>query len=955
MTEPAGHPHPQTHGMNPELARMLDLRFFHDNGYTRKVCPTCKDAFWTTDAARTLCGDSNCVEYDFLGHPLTKKPLTVAQMREAFQSFFESKGHARVPRYPVVARWRDDIYLNIASIANFQPHTTAGDVPPPANPLVVSQPCIRLNDLANIGRSGRHFSCFEMMGHHAFNSKEWGEHYWTEECVAYGVEFLTKVLGLDGKRITFKEGTWNGGGNAGPAVEVFAGGLEVATLVFMCLEEIGLGPPVRPGEQTFAIKGETYRRMGLRIIDTGWGLERLAWASTGTPTAYDTVFPETIAHLRSLARAPIRDDEHARRIIAEHARVQGILNLDVGTKLDGLRAEVAKRLAGHGIKTDAKELGRIMEPIESLYALADHLRCLSFMVGDGIVPSNVKAGYLMRLVTRRALRFKEVLDIREPLGDLLAANMERMLAEFPEFKAAIPRAQEVMALETERYHETREKGLRLVQRTLQKKKSLTTDDLVEMYDTHGLGPNQVAEAAAQVGIHVEVPDDFDMVVAARHSKEKRHADAGGAGVPHDVPATDLVYYKDQDLRTFEAKVLWTGPAPKDSPGKAAVVLDRTCFFAETGGQPGDQGLLFAGGRAIRVLGTTKEGRHAVHHVADTIPTGAVVRGEVDWALRMDHTRSHTATHIMNQSVRRVLGPHSWQAGTQKYRDCARVDMTHFRRPTREELAQIERLANQVVLDGRPVTRTWFRRDEAEKTYGLTLLQGGIPKGRDVRVVKIGSAAGEPEGSFFDVEYCGGTHCHSTAEVGPVKLYRTERIQDGVERFEYAAGPYAVVRWEETDDTLRAAAEAMEVSPAEVPNAAKRFFAEWKEQRKQLDALNARLAELESKAAAGAAEQVNGVRLVVNVLPGSALQKTASELVAQPKTVALLGSSDGAVRLLFARSADVGADMGALLREVIPIVGGRGGGKPDFAQGGGTEAGKLKECLEAAKAKVRTLL
>jgi len=157
--------------MNPELAKMLDLRFFHENGYVRRICPTCKDAFWTTDDKRILCGDSNCVEYDFLGHPLTKKPLTVAQMRDAFQSFFESKGHTRVPRYPVVARWRDDIYLNIASIANFQPHTTSGEVPPPANPLVVSQPCIRLNDLANIGRSGRHFSTFEMMGHHTFNSK----------------------------------------------------------------------------------------------------------------------------------------------------------------------------------------------------------------------------------------------------------------------------------------------------------------------------------------------------------------------------------------------------------------------------------------------------------------------------------------------------------------------------------------------------------------------------------------------------------------------------------------------------------------------------------------------------------------------------------------------------------------------------------------------------------------
>ncbi len=930
--------------MDPVLAKMLDLKFFHDNGYQRRICPTCKDPFWATDHALELCGDSNCVEYDFLGNPLTTKPLSVAEMRNAFQAFFERKGHKRVPRNPVVARWRDDIYLNIASIANYQPHVTSGEVPPPANPLVVSQPCIRLNDLANIGRSGRHFSCFEMMGHHAFNSKAWGEKYWTEDCVAYGVEFLTKVLGLDGKRITFKEGTWNGGGNAGPCVEVFAGGLEVATLVFMCLEEHESG--------TYEIKGEKYRMMDLRIIDTGWGLERLAWASTGTPTAYDTVFPDAIRQVKALATKPIRDDEQARRIITEHARVQGILNLDVGQKLDGLREQVVQRLAKHGIQTTVQELNEVMAPVEAMYALCDHLRCLSFMTGDGIVPSNVKAGYLMRLVTRRAMRFMEVLGISKPLGELVAENLERMDKEFAGFKAAAPRAREMFALETERYHESHEKGLRLVQRMLQKTPNLTTEDLVELYDTHGLSPNVVAEAAASIGKTVHIPDDFDLIVAARHSKAVK---AKEKGLHLPVKATDLVYYRDQAKRSFTAKVLWSGSIE----GKPAVVLDQTCFFAETGGQPGDRGLLKSlDGHEVQVLTTTKDGQHAIHHTSGPLQVNAQVHGEVDWARRIDHTRSHTATHVMNQAVRRVLGSHSWQAGTQKYHDCARVDMTHFRRPTKDELHAIEALANQVVLDGRKVSRTWHHREDAEVRWGLQLLQGGIPKGRDVRVVMIHGPTGAPtmeEKDFFDVEYCGGTHCDSTAEIGPIKLYRTERIQDGVERFEYSAGLHAVHKWQEADATLALAGSVMDVSPAEVPNAAKRFFTEWKEQRKQLETLNARLAELETKSAGDKAQTVNGVRLIANVLPGSVLQKTATELVAQPKTVALLASTDGTVRLVFARSPDVAADMGVLLRDVIGIVGGKGGGRPDFAQGGGQDASKVKECLDAAKHVLENLL
>ncbi len=953
------HPHP-TSGMDPVLAKMLDLKFFHDNGWMRRICPTCKDPFWTLDAKTMLCGDSNCVEYDFIGKPLTTKPLSLAQMRQAFLKFFESKGHKIVPRYPVVARWRDDIYLNIASIANFQPHTTSGEVPPPANPLVVSQPCIRLNDLANIGRSGRHFSTFEMMGHHAFNSKSWGEKYWTEECLAYGVEFLTKVLGLDGMRITFKESTWNGGGNAGPCVEVFAGGLEVATLVFMCLEECD-PKTVHAGTQTYVIKGETYKMMELRIIDTGWGLERLAWASTGTPTAYDTVFPETLTHLKGLATVKVRDDESARRIIAEHARVQGVLNLDVGQKLDHLREQVVARLAAKGIQSTVQELQAIMAPVEAVYALADHLRCLSFMVGDGIVPSNVKAGYLMRLVFRRALRFKETLGIPQGLDDLLAWNLERMAAEFPEFKAAIPRAREIAKLETERAIESTERGLRLVERMLQKKRDLSTEDLVELYDTHGLGPNAVAEAAAKVGVKVEVPDDFDLVVAARHSKEKKGKEQG---LGLTVPPTELLYYKDQAKRSFSAKVLWSGRVD----GKPACVLDKTCFFAETGGQPGDHGKLTSlDGDEAKVTGTIKDGTHVVHLTSHLLPVNAQVHGEVDWGLRMDHTRSHTATHIMNQAVRRVLGPHSWQAGTQKYADCARVDMTHFRRPTREELTQVERLANQVVMDGRKVSRTWYKREEAEAKFGLTLLQGGIPKGRDVRVVMVHgrsaeggpaalAASGRPtpleERDFFDVEYCGGTHCETTAEVGPIKLYRTERVQDGVERFEYSAGLHAVAKWQGTDEVLRSAGEAMEVQPNEVPKAAARFFGEWKEQRKSIETMQARLAELEAKEAGDKAETANGVKLVVSILPGAALLKTATELVRQPKTVALLGSTDGAPRLVFARSPDVAVDMGALLKDAIAIIGGRGGGKPDFAQGGGQDASKVEGALAAALQRVK---
>lgn len=951
--EPSGEVAVRQPSVPPALAKMLDLAYFHKNGWKRRVCPTCGDAFWTADRERTLCGDSSCVEYDFIGNPLTSEPLTVAQMREAFLSFWEQKSHTRVPRNPVVARWRDDLYLNIASIANYQPHVTSGDVPPPANPLVVSQPCIRLNDLANIGRSGRHFACFEMMGHHAFNSSEWGRHYWTEECVAWGHRFLTETLGLDGVRITYKESMWYGGGNAGPCLEVFAGGLEVATLVFMCLEQIDEDQAVKlraERHDVFEVKGDPYRMMDLQIIDTGWGLERLAWASTGTPTAYDTVFPDTIAELRGRATVPIADDDRAKMLVAEHARVQGVLNLDIGTRLDKLRDEVVRRLAGRGVETDADELRSVMEPIESMYALADHLRCLSFMVGDGIVPSNVKAGYLMRLVFRRAIRFRERLGIADSLADLLADNMARMVDEFPEFEKAIERAREIGRLEEERYVESRDRGLRLVERTLAKRRSLSTEDLVELYDTHGLGPNTVAEAAARLGVTVDVPDTFDAIVAERHAREKT-AKEPSLGIPRELPLTRRIFYEEEGAQEekFDARVTWVG---RDGDHQI-VILDQTCFFHETGGQPGDQGILKRVSEdgeetVVRVFRTTKDHEHPVHHIEGELSVDDEVHGTVDWNLRMDHTRSHTATHIMNQSVRRVLGSHSWQAGTQKYADCARVDMTHFRRPTPEELHAIEHLANRIVMEDRRVTATWFRRDEAERKYGLTLLQGGIPKGRKVRVVAIEGR--DPE-SPWDVEYCGGTHCGATSEVGPIKLYRTERIQDGIERFEYAAGHHGVDRWQSDERLLREAAAELQVAPSELPAAARRFFAEWKEQRKLLDEVRQQLAGLRASAAAGEAETVAGVRIVVQAgLDAASLQKTAAELVSEPNTVALLAAvpDGGPVRLLFGRSSDIDLDMGAIVRDAAAALGGKGGGRPDFAQGAGPDGAKLGDAMQAAR-------
>src|SRR5271157_2405867 len=271
------------------LEEEYQLAYFKNQGFIRKICKSCGSAFWTRDSSREDCGDGPCVPYTFIGSPVFT-PHTIDEMREAFLSFFEKNGHTRIERYPVVARWRDDIYLTIASIADFQPFVTAGIVPPPANPLTISQPCIRLDDLDSVGRSGRHLTTFEMMAHHVFNTRS-KEIYWKDRTVQL-CDDLFLGLGMDPLAVTYKENPWAGGGNAGPSVECMVAGLELATLVFMDLKVTPGGP--------IQIKGESYSKMDNYIVDTGYGLERFVWASKGTPTIYDAIFPDLVRKVADL-------------------------------------------------------------------------------------------------------------------------------------------------------------------------------------------------------------------------------------------------------------------------------------------------------------------------------------------------------------------------------------------------------------------------------------------------------------------------------------------------------------------------------------------------------------------------------------------------------------------------------------------------------------------------------
>ncbi len=913
------------------------LDYFHKNGFVRKQCKKCKSYFWTRDADREICGDAPCVPYNFIGNPVFKQH-SLNEMREAYLSFFERHGHKRVNRYPVVARWRDDIYLTIASIADFQPWVTSGKIPPPANPLTISQPCIRLDDLDSVGRSGRHLTTFEMMAHHVFNYPG-KEIYWKDRTVEL-CSLLLQELGAKLEEVTFKENPWMGGGNAGPAVEVLVRGLEVATLVFMNL--------VADKNGDIELKGERYKKMDLYIVDTGYGLERFVWGSNGAPTIYDAIFPEVVNELTALAgiEHSIKDPEYS-NILAMNAKLAGYMDVSSKANLMLLRKQIASE-----INLDVDKLNKILEPVEAVYAIADHSRCLAFMLGDGIIPSNVKAGYLARLVIRRMLRLMHSLQLKQKLSEIVRIQIEKHVSKsYPEYLKKIDTITEILDLEEEKYAETIARGTRLVERTAQYHKArnekIPLDELIQLYDTHGIPPEIARSISNEIGVEVDLPDNFYSIVAKSHSKLVKEEEEGEA-VYRDriktLPPTKQLYYEQPFNKRFKAKVL--------DVFNDYIVLDQTLFYPEGGGQLADTGFIKIGRVRKEVIDVQMQDGVILHKVAGSgeIKVGDEVVGIIDYQRRLAHAKHHSATHIVALSARKILGEHIWQAGAQKETDKARLDLSHYKRITDEELREIEMLANKIVMKNARIKIFWMDRNEAERRFGFTLYQGGVPTGDKIRVVKVDE----------DVEACGGTHCKSTGMIGPIKILRTERVQDGVERLEFAAGEAAIAKNLEREELLMRSSEILRVPPAQLPDTVQRFFEEWKRQRKEIEALKEKLAELQAKGLLESAETISGIKVIVSKISDADIEtliKIAAAL-SRSDAVALLASISNGVKIVSIageKAIEIGLTADAIASEASKAVGGGGGGEPHLAQGGGPKSEYIDEALRVGMELIKARL
>ncbi|MGI0057667.1 MAG: alanine--tRNA ligase [Nitrosarchaeum sp.] len=872
--------------------RYYKVKLFEEQGFVRKSCLKCKRFFWTLDSGRELCPDDADDTYSFIGDPPTTKRFDYTQAWKEVESFFVKNGHTSVSRYPVVCRWRDDLYFTIASIVDFQRIMGSKVIFEfPANPLVVPQTCLRFKDLENVGVTGRHFSSFCMIGQHSIPNSEG---YWKDECVDLDFRLVTQQFGIKKEEVVFVEDVWAGGGSFGPSLEYFVRGLELGNAVFT------------------EFQGELGKHTTLeqRIIDMGAGLERFAWITMGTPTAYDCCFGPINQKLFEKIGID-SDSEILRKYFTEIAKA-----LEEFEDLNDVRRHAIKKtgLTDH-------QLNKMIIPLEGMYLIADHLRTLIFAITDGALPSNVGGGYNLRMMLRRINGTISRLNLKLDIDELIDAHIDYLKDTYPELDDKRDDVKQILKIESQRYQESKGQMKKKADR-IREKGIPSVDELITLYESDGITPEYLKE----VNAISEIPSSFYSKLSDLHQSEKKKEIKK---LPLDeLPETETLFYKDDPME-FEAKVI--------KVYDDQVVLDRTSFYARGGGQEPDHGTI----AEFNVVNVDKHANIIVHKLEGGIPKeGEIVSCKVDAIRRANITKNHTSTHIINASSRGVLGSWIWQHSAFKEDDHARLDITHHSSLTDEQVKQIEDAANKMVKENLPVNIEYFDRGTAEQKYGFRIYQGGVVPVKSVRIVSIADK---------DIEACGGTHVKKTGDIELIKITKTKRIQDGVVRLEFVSGPTAFeyVKQQEIETKQKAREDAQ-----------KEELEEQREENKQK--AREKIPSILEKILDGQSIELDEIQIKGNLCFTASQNydeyfhlNFGKKLVSRNVKAAFCGifESGPTIRIIVYAGEQSGVNAGSIAKEISAILGGSGGGDTKFAQGGGKDKSKKDEAIGKAKSMI----
>ena len=872
--------------------KYYNVKLFQEQGFVRKSCSKCGRFFWTLDADRTLCPDDGTDTYSFIGEPPTSKRFDYTQSWKQVEEFFVKNNHTSVSRYPVVCRWRDDLYFTIASIVDFQRIMGSKVVFEfPANPLVVPQTCLRFKDLENVGVTGRHFSSFCMIGQHSVPNNQG---YWKDECVDLDYRLLTDQFGIKKEEVVFVEDVWAGGGSFGPSLEYFVRGLELGNAVFTEFQgELG-----------------QHTTLDQRVIDMGAGLERFAWITMGTPTAYDCCFGPINEKLFNKIGID-SDSEILRKYFTEIAK-----EIDHYDDLNEVR-----RLAIKNAGITDSQLTKMITPMEGMYLIADHLRTLIFAITDGALPSNVGGGYNLRMMLRRINATVGKLNLKLDIDDLIDTHIDYLKDTYPELNEKREDVKQILKIESARYEESKVHMKKKAEK-IREKGTPTVDELITFYESDGITPEYLKEVDAIS----EVPSSFYSKLSDLHQSEKKKAITE---LPLEkLPETETLFYKDDPME-FEAKVI--------KVFDDQVVLDKTSFYARGGGQEPDHGSI----AGFEVVDVDKHADIIVHKLKGGIPNeGDTVQCKVDATRRSNITKNHTSTHIINTSARSVLGSWVWQHSAFKDDDHARLDITHHSSLNDQQVKQIEDAANKMIKENYPVKIEYFDRGTAEQQYGFRIYQGGVVPVKSVRIVSIEDK---------DIEACGGTHVKNTGDIELIKITKTKRIQDGVVRLEFVSGPNAFdyVK-EQEEESKKKEQQAIEKQQLE------------KQREENKDKAREKIPVFIEKILAGESLDSEGINSKGKLCFTSSdnyddyfNQNFGKKLVAKDDTAAFCGIFEAGptIRVMIFAGEKSGVNAGEIAKEIASILGGYGGGDAKFAQGGGKDTSKKDEAIQKAKSMI----
>lgn len=874
------------------------------------------------------------------------KYLGVNEIREEFLKFFESKDHLRLPSFPLVPRNDNSLLLINSGMAPMKAYFTGQEIPP-SKRVTTCQKCIRTGDIDNVGKTARHGTFFEMLGDFSFGD------YFKNEIVPWSWEFVTKVLeipedrlyvtiyeeddetgkiwhdvvGLPWDRIVKlgkEDNFWeHGTGPCGPCTEIYYDrgpeyGCDSPTCGVGCDCDRYMEFWNLVLTQFNAEEDGTYTELAMKNVDTGMGLERMATIMQGVDSIFDV---DTVKSIRDA--------------VCAKANVE----------------------YGKDHKTDV-----------SVRVITDHIRSVTMMTADGVLPSNEGRGYVLRRLLRRAARHGKLLGIE---GEFLAELSKSVIAcsgeAYPELVEKQDYIFKILSIEENSFYKTIDKGMEILKADMEEMKAagekvMSGEKSFRLYDTYGFPVDLTKEILAEEGMEID-EDAFTAEMKAqkeraRSARAKSNYMGAAETVYNELPVeleTAFAGYDVYDVANAKIVALVANEAVAETAqagDTVAVFLDRTPFYAESGGQVGDQGIIKTETGVVKVSNCVKVVGGKIAHMGEVteglVQVGEMACASIDVELRMASSRNHSATHLLHKALRTVLGTHVEQAGSYVSAERLRFDFTHFAAMTADEIKEVERLVNDAIFASYDVNTDEMSIDEARNRGAMALF--GEKYGEVVRVVDMGG---------YSIELCGGAHLKNTAQVGSFKILSENGVAAGVRRIEAVTGKEALKHYQAQEDEIKEICRLVKSTPDKLLSRLEQLLAEQKETAKELEKLKAKMAGGAADEMLNSKVEISGVAVLaaeVKDMDGNALRTMGDQLKQKlgSGVVVLASGKDGKVNLMAMATDDVvkkGVHAGNIIKAAAAVCGGGGGGRPNMAQAGGKDASKIADALEKAKAVV----